>query len=54
MAGPATARMITDQYDSFMDLAQWPSPKERRALQEIYGWTDCAIESEEKDAKKQA
>jgi len=54
MAGPATARMITDQYDSFMDLAQWPSPKERRALQEIYGWTDCAIESKEEDAEKQA
>ncbi len=38
--GHATARMVTDQYDSFLDPAHWPDSKERSALAGIFGWTD--------------
>ena len=41
--GHATARMVTDQYDSFLDPAHWPDPKERSALASIFGWTDARI-----------
>ena len=36
--GHATTRMVTDQYDSFIDPSNWPSAEEREQLAGIYGW----------------
>jgi len=38
--GHATARMVTDQYDSFIDPAHWPDVGERSALAAIWEWPD--------------
>jgi hypothetical protein len=36
--GHTTARMVTDQYDAFMDPANWPDEEELRSLNAVYGW----------------
>ena len=36
----ATARMVTEVYDSFLDPASWPGEAEQARLIEIYGWAD--------------
>jgi integrase len=36
--GHTTARMVTDQYDSFMNPANWPDEEELRSLNAVYGW----------------
>jgi len=38
--GHATARMVTDQYDSFMDPANWPDHREIETLRATYGWPE--------------
>ncbi len=38
--GHATARMVTEVYDSFLDPANWPGEAEQARLIEIYGWQD--------------
>lgn len=30
--------MVTDQYDAFMDPANWPDKEELRSLNAVYGW----------------
>ena len=37
--GHATLRMVTEQYDSFLDPANWPSAEEIERLRTFYGWT---------------
>lgn len=45
--GHATARMVTENYDSFMDPASWPGPAEIARLRVLYGWRDeAAMEAE--------
>ena len=36
--GHTTARMVTDQYDAFMDPANWPDEEELGSLNTVYGW----------------
>ena len=40
--GHATARMVTDNYDAFMDPANWPDEAERARLRSLYGWGSTA------------
>jgi hypothetical protein len=30
--------MVTDQYDAFMDPANWPDEEELGSLNSVYGW----------------
>jgi hypothetical protein len=30
--------MVTDQYDAFMDPANWPDEEELGSLNVVYGW----------------
>ena len=39
--GHATARMVTENYDAFLDPARWPSEKEQDQLRRIYQWSQC-------------
>ncbi len=36
--GHVSSRMVTDQYDSFIDPSKWPDDEERCQLASIYGW----------------
>ncbi len=38
--GHVTLRMVTEQYDSFLDPANWPSADEIARLRAFYGWTE--------------
>jgi integrase len=40
--GHASLRMITEQYEMFMDEKNWPDPEEIARLVSIYGWTDVS------------
>ena len=39
LVGHATLRIVTEQYDSFLDPASWPSGEEVERLRAFYGWT---------------
>jgi len=45
--GHTTARMITDNYDSWMDPARWPDEEELKRLRAIYGWHKPVAEAGE-------
>ena len=36
--GHTTARMVIENYDSFIDPADWPDAAERGRLAHIFGW----------------
>ncbi len=36
--GHTTARMVTDNYDSWMDPSRWPDEEELDRLRAVYGW----------------
>jgi hypothetical protein len=36
--GHTTARMVTDQYDAFMDPANWPDEEKLGSPNTVYGW----------------
>jgi integrase len=36
--GHTTMRMVTEQYDSFIDPTKWPDPEEIQRVAELYGW----------------
>ena len=36
--GHTTARMVTDNYDSWMDPSRWPDAEELDRLRAVYGW----------------
>ncbi|MEE9279160.1 MAG: tyrosine-type recombinase/integrase [Myxococcota bacterium] len=38
--GHASTRMVTEQYDSFVDPAKWPDDDERSRLATVYGWPE--------------
>ena len=37
--GHTSTRMVTEQYDSFIDPAKWPDDEERTRLAKLYGWS---------------
>ncbi len=36
--GHTTARMVIENYDSFIDPINWPDDEERNRLSHIFGW----------------
>ena len=35
--------MVTEQYDSFIDPANWPDAAELERLRAVYGWASNAV-----------
>ena len=48
--GHTTARMVTDNYDSWMDPSRWPDERELNRLRTIYGWAKPRAEAPEAHA----
>ena len=42
--GHTTTRMITEQYDAFIDPARWPDAEEIQRVAAAYGWSRMSAE----------